>query len=66
MLPPIEEAETLFRLPSTISYFPWQPTSEAERERLPAGLVDKIIRRVQEVTKGHSGYVAMPVATVSM
>lgn len=37
----LEEAETFFRLPSSISYyFPWQPTTEAERGRLPNSLVD--------------------------
>jgi hypothetical protein len=59
-----EEAETRFRLSPDISYFPWQPGSDAERQRLPAGLVDKIIRRLQDVTQGRSGYVAPPVAAV--
>jgi hypothetical protein len=61
-----QEAETLFRLPSSISYFPWQPASEHERGRLPAGLVDKIVRRLQDVMQGRSGYVAPPVAVVGM
>jgi hypothetical protein len=61
-----KEPETLFRLPSRIAYFPWLPASEAERGQLPAGLLDKIVRRLQDVTHGHSGYVAPPVAAVSM
>jgi hypothetical protein len=61
-----EEAETLFRLPSSISYFPWQPTCEVERQQPPAGLVDKVVKRLQDVTQGRSGYVAPPVAAVSL
>jgi hypothetical protein len=61
-----EEAETRFRLPSSISYFPWQPASAAERERLPAGLVDRVISRLQDVTQGRASYAAPPVAVASV
>jgi hypothetical protein len=63
-----EEAETRFRLPPDISYFPWQPANDAKREQLPAGLVDRVARRVQEVTEGWSGHSVAPplVSAVSM
>lgn len=60
-----EEAETCFRFSGDVCYFPWQPNSEAERKRLPPGLVDRVIRRLQVLTQGRSGHVAPPVATDS-
>jgi hypothetical protein len=63
MCPSFEEAETRFRLPTSISYFPWQPTAAAERERVPAALLTQLMMRLDSVVHGHSGYVAPPVAT---
>jgi len=50
-----EEAETRFRLPPDISYFLWQPKSDEERVRLPTGMVDRMVRRLHDVTQGRSG-----------
>lgn len=61
-----EEHETRFRLTSSISYFSWQPATDAERGRLPPGLLDRVIRRLEDVTQGRSGYVAPPLAITDM
>lgn len=46
-----QEAETRFRLPAEISYYPWQPVGES-RQHAPSMLVDAIVERLAEV-QGH-------------
>lgn len=61
-----EEQYAVFRLPSSISHFPWQPATDAERKQLPPGLVEKIVRRLgdEDVTWRHPGYEAPPLAVL--
>lgn len=46
-----EVAETLFRLPSTISYFPWPSIDviHEERRMLPMGLVAQVLQRLKAI-----------------
>jgi hypothetical protein len=61
-----DEAETRFRLSTDISYFQWQPSSKAEREQLPPGLLERVLRRLLDVLQGHAGYAAPPVAPMGV
>jgi hypothetical protein len=46
----VEEAKV--RLPIDISYFFWQPKSEAEKKRVPSALVEQILQRHAAVVAG--------------
>jgi hypothetical protein len=61
-----EEPETLFRLPSRISYFPWHPASDAERRKLPPNLVDKVIKRLEKFTSHRGGPATLPLPLLSL
>lgn len=61
------EHETRFRLTSSISYFPWQAATEAERKQLAPGLVDRVVKRLEDVTQGRpTSYVAPPAAAITL
>jgi hypothetical protein len=53
--------QTLLWLPDTVSYYPWQPKSAAERQGVPADLVDKIVQKLAET----GGSVAEPLAATT-
>jgi hypothetical protein len=40
--------QTLFWLPDTVAYHPWQPKSAAERKWPPADLVEKIVQKLAD------------------
>ena len=60
MCPAFPEAETRFRLPSSISYLPLQPASERERNNPPQELLSRLLQRLDDVQQGNSGYIAPP------
>ena len=46
------EARTDFHLPSTISYYPWRPATEQERNAAPPDLIEQIVSRLETVLHG--------------
>lgn len=46
------EPETTLSLPTSISFFPWLPATEADRHNVPAQLVEKFMAKLQKIQDG--------------